>query len=79
MSATVKLQISFETLVEAITSLNLPEKQQLLEVLEQQLFEAEQETYEDTPATLAEIQAVQAEYEAGDYQTLDEYLASRAK
>ena len=79
MSATVKLQISFETLVEAITSLNLPEKQQLLEVLEQQLFEAEEETYEDTPATLAKIQAVQAEYEAGDYQTLDEYLASRAK
>ena len=79
MPATVKLQLSLESLVEAITSLNLPEKQQLLEVLEQQLFEAEEETYEDTPATLAEIQDVQAEYEAGDYQTLDEYLASRAK
>jgi hypothetical protein len=79
MPATVKLQISLESLVEAITSLDLPEKQQLLEVLEQQIFESEEETYEDSPETLLEIQAVRAEYQAGDYQTIDEYLADCSK
>lgn len=79
MPATVKLQISLESLVEAITSLDLPEKQQLLEVLEQQIFEAEEENYEDSSETLLEIQLVRAEYKAGDYQAMDEYLAGCSK
>jgi hypothetical protein len=79
MAATVKVQISFESLVEAIESLDLPEQRQILEILEQKVFEAEEALYEDDAETIAEIQAVRAEYEAGEYQTLEDYLASRVQ
>ncbi len=75
MPAFIKLQLSLDTLVEAISSLDLEEKRQLQEMIEQQIFEAEEALYEDDPETQAEIQAVRAEYADGDYLTLDEYLA----
>jgi hypothetical protein len=78
MAATVKVQISVESLIEAIDSLNLSEQRQILEILEQKIFEAEEELYEDDTETIAEIQAVRAEYEVGGYQTLDDYLANRS-
>ena len=74
MATTVNLQIPLESLVEAIRPLNIEQKRQLIEILEQQIFEAEEESYEDDSDTIAEIEAVQAEYEAGDYVTFDEYL-----
>ncbi len=77
MATTVNLQITLESLVEAIRPLNIEQKRQLLEILEQQIFEAEEESYEDDSDTIAEIEAVQAEYEAGDYVTFDEYSATR--
>lgn len=58
MPAIVKLQLSFESLVEAISSLDLEEKRQLQEVIEQQIFEAEEALYEDDAETLAEIASV---------------------
>lgn len=79
MPATVNVQLSLESLVEAITSLDLPEKQQLLEILEQQIFEIEEESYEDDPDTMAEIQAIRVEYNAGEYQTFDAYQVSRSR
>jgi hypothetical protein len=79
MPATVKLQLSLETLIEAITSLDLKEKCRLREVIEQQIFEAEEELYEDDRETIAELQSVRAEYEAGDYLTLDEYLVGHSE
>ena len=72
MPATVKLQLSLESLVEAIASLDLEEKRQLLQTLEQQVFEAEEEQYEEDAETAAEIQSVRLEYQAGDYKTLEE-------
>lgn len=75
---TIKLQVSFESLAEAIVSLDLDEKRRLLELLKDNLFQLEEQTYEDDAATLAEMQAVHAEYEAGEYQTLDQYLANRS-
>lgn len=75
MPAIVKLSI--EALAEAISSLDLEEKRQLQEILEQKIFEDEEADYEDDPETLAEIQAVLDEYAAGDYLTLDQYLAQR--
>lgn len=75
MPAIIKLQLSLDKLVEAISSLDLEEKRQLQEMIEQQIFEAEEALYEDDPETQAEIQAVRAEYAAGDYLTMDEYLA----
>jgi len=75
MPAIVKLSI--EALAEAIASLDLEEKRQLQEILEQQIFEDEEAEYEDDAETLAEIQAVRDEYARGEYLTYDEYLAQR--
>ncbi|MBC6435813.1 hypothetical protein FM036_42125 [Nostoc sp. HG1] len=78
MPAIVKLQLSLETLAEAISSLDLTEKRQLQEALEQQIFEAEEALYEDDAEALAEIQAVRTEYKAGESVTIEEYLANRS-
>lgn len=78
MPAIVKLQLSLETLAEAIYSLDLTEKRQLQELIEQQIFEAEEALYEDEAQTQTEIQAVRAEYKDGDFMTVDEYLANRS-
>lgn len=77
MPAIVKLQLSLETLAEAISSLDLTEKRQLQELIEQQIFEAEEALYEDDAETQAEIQAVRAEYSGGESVTIDEYFANR--
>ncbi|MBW4445767.1 MAG: hypothetical protein KME38_02520 [Spirirestis rafaelensis WJT71-NPBG6] len=78
MPAIVKLQLSLETLAEAISSLDLTEKRQLQELIEQQIFEAEEALYEDDAETQAEIQAVRTEYKDGESVTIDEYLANRS-
>jgi hypothetical protein len=77
MPAIIKLQLSLEALVEAISSLNLEEKCQLQEIIEQQIFEAEEALYEDDIETQKEIQVIRAEYADGDSITMDEYLSSR--
>ena len=76
MPAIVKLQLSLETLAKAISSLDLTEKRQLQELIEQQIFEAEEALYEDDAETLAEIEEVCAEYSDGESMTLNEYLAN---
>ncbi len=70
MPAIVKLQLSLETLAEAISSLDLTEKRQLQELIEQQIFAAEEALYEDDAETQAEIQAVRAEYKDGESVTM---------
>ncbi|MEH1897276.1 MAG: hypothetical protein V7K94_18630 [Nostoc sp.] len=79
MPAIVKLQLSLETLAEAISSLDLTEKRQLQELIEQQIFEAEEALYEDDAETQVEIEAVRAEYKDGESVTIDEYLANRSE
>lgn len=72
---TLKIDISFQSLLEAISSLGVAEKYQLWELLEAELFPDD----EDSPEDIAEIQAARADYEAGDYMTFDEYRAQRAE
>jgi hypothetical protein len=72
---TVKVDISFQSLLEAISSLGLAEKHQLWELLEVELFPDDEDSTED----IAEIQAARADYKAGDYMTFDEYKAHRAE
>jgi predicted transcriptional regulator len=79
MTTTVNLQIPIESLISAIDALALEDQQKLLEVLEQRIFEAEEAAYQEDSETVAEIKAVQAEYEAGEYSTLEEYIAERSK
>lgn len=69
---TINLEIPFELLANAIDDLDLSQKQQLLERLEQQIFEAEELAYDDSPETLAELQAVRREHEARNYVFLNQ-------
>jgi predicted CopG family antitoxin len=64
MTTTINLKIPFESLSEVINSLDLAQKQQLLEILEQQIFEEEETSYQDDDETLAELQKVRAEYQS---------------
>ncbi|MFM7577853.1 MAG: hypothetical protein ACKO5Q_13045 [Microcystaceae cyanobacterium] len=75
MTTTINLKIPFASLAEVIDSLDLPQKQQLLEILEQQIFEEEEATYQDDEEILAELQTVRDEYQSGDYVTLEQYLS----
>jgi hypothetical protein len=70
----VKIDISFQSLLEAVSSLGIAEKQQLWEFLEAELFLDK----DDSPGDIAEIQAARADYKAGDYTTFDQYVAQRA-
>ena len=71
---TVKIDISFQSLLEAILSLEMAEKHKLWKLLETELFSDE----DDSPEDIAEIQAARADYKAGDYTTFDQYMAQRA-
>jgi hypothetical protein len=71
---TVKVDISFQSLLEAISLLGIAEKQQVLEFVESELFSDDEDSAED----IAEIQAARAEIQAGDYATFDRYTAERA-
>jgi hypothetical protein len=64
---------SLNTLVEAISSLSLTEKRQIQEIIEQQIFEAEEDAIEQDPQVLAEIVAARQAYQNGDYQTIQAY------
>jgi hypothetical protein len=73
--STVKVDISFQSLLEAVSSLGIAEKHQLLEFVEAELFPDD----EDSPDDIAEIQAARADYAAGDYTTFDRYTFQRSK
>jgi hypothetical protein len=75
MTATIKLELTLDKLIEAISSLNLEEKCQILEVIEQQIFELEEEHYQDDSETIAELELVRKEYQQGNYITLDDFLS----
>jgi len=77
LSDTVNLSIPFESLVESIKELSLDEKYRLWELLEEQIAQAEEEMLERDPSVQAEIRAARAEYQSGDYETIDEYIARR--
>jgi len=75
--STVNVSISFESLIEAVTSLNLEQQRELVEILEDKIFEAEEDEMENDPKVLAEIEEARAAYKRGDYVTIEEYIASR--
>lgn len=61
MAAIVRLQIPFESLVEAIALLDLEDKHKLREISEDQIFEAE-EDLENPPEVLAEVEEARNAY-----------------
>lgn len=75
----VQLQIPFESLVNAIASLGLEEKRKLWEMLDEQIAEVDDNLLEEDPAIQAEIEEARVAYQAGNYLTLDEYIAQRSR
>lgn len=78
MTTNIHLTIPLESLLEAVSSLNLQAKRQILDLLEQQIFEAEEANYQEDSETVAEIAAIQAEYAAGEFITIDEFTPTQA-
>ncbi|MDK2408286.1 hypothetical protein QHH11_01320 [Aphanizomenon sp. PH219] len=73
----VNLQMPSESLIAAISSLNLEEKHQILEFLEEQLLEDEEDLIEQNPQIISEIAEARQAYQNGDYQTIQEYIANQ--
>lgn len=69
----LKVNISFQSLLEAISSLGIDEKHKLWELLEAELLANDKNILED----IAEIQAARDDYKAGEYTTFDQYVAQR--
>ncbi|QGZ91287.1 hypothetical protein [Microcystis aeruginosa] len=75
----VRMQVSLESLIEAITSLNVEGKRKLLEILEDQIFEAEEDSMENDPQVLAEVEEARKAYQIGDYQTIQAYITNQSE
>jgi hypothetical protein len=71
----VELSIPFESLVDSVTKLHLRDKFRLWELLDEQMADAEEDAWDEDPAVQAEIREARDAYQAGDYVTIDEYIA----
>lgn len=65
-------QVPFESLVEAVLTLSLENKQKL----DDEILQAEADL-EDDPAVLAEVEKARKDYREGNYQTIQEYISSK--
>lgn len=74
---TIHLSIPLDLLAQAFAGLPLREKYQLLEILETQIAEAEEETWETDAAIQQAIQEARVAYQAGDYMTVDDYVKNQ--
>ncbi|MFM7406199.1 MAG: hypothetical protein ACKO3K_05930 [Cuspidothrix sp.] len=74
---TIKLQIPLESLIEAITSLSLAEKQEILEFLQADLIDEENDLIEENPQIMKEVAEARKAYQNGEYQTIQEYIENR--
>jgi len=79
MPDSVELQIPFTSLLDAITSLALEDKLKLLGLLEAQIADAEDDLLEQDPTVLAEVEEARRAYRAGEYQTIQDYIADRSE
>jgi len=75
----VELSIPSESLVDSVTKLHLRDKFRLWELLDAQMADADEEVWDEDPAVQAEIREARDAYQAGDYVTIDEYIARRRR
>ena len=71
----VTLSVPFESLVNSITNLALKDKLRLWRLIEEQIALAEEDALDQDPVVLSEIREAHAAYRAGDYMTIDDYVA----
>jgi hypothetical protein len=67
--------LTFDTLLASVVRLELSEKLRLRRLLEEEIAQAEEEACDEDPTVQAEIREARTAYAAGDYVTLDEYIA----
>ncbi|MCC7451478.1 MAG: hypothetical protein IT324_28980 [Anaerolineae bacterium] len=77
--AIATVEVSFEALVKALSALSLKDKNRLYEILYEQIEQEEEDLMEQDPAVRARMEAARAAITAGDYVTLEEIVAERAK
>jgi len=70
----IQLKIPFSTLTSLLEQLEPEDMLKLWELLDEKLFEYEDELMLANPQIMAEIREARAEYEAGDYITLRELM-----
>lgn len=75
----VRMQVSLESLIEAIATLDLGVKRKLMEIIEDQIFESEEESMENDPEVLAEVEEARKAYQIGNYQTIQEYITNQSE
>lgn len=73
----VRESVSFDKLIASISTLSTEEKIQLWKVLDEQLAQIEEKMLEQSPTVLAEIREARADYEVGDYLSIDDYIAQQ--
>ncbi|MFQ5771930.1 MAG: hypothetical protein ACE5HX_15450 [bacterium] len=73
----VQISIPFDSLIESVKNLNISEKRQLWEIIEEQLSQYEEEQLESDPSISKQIADAREAYKTGDYQTLDDYMTQR--
>jgi hypothetical protein len=71
-TGSVRLEIPFEALVAAISGLSVEEKRQVMAMLDDQLMEEE-----GSPEEEVAVAEAHAQFEAGEYVTLDDYIAGK--
>ena len=73
----IQIPISLEVLVDVLAQLDLEDKLRVWQLLEEQLAQIEEDAWEQDPTIQSEIQEARAAFEAGDYVTLEDYMAQR--
>ena len=73
----VRLSIPFDALLDSVAELSLREKLRLWRLLDEQLAQVEEDSWEQDPTVQADIREARSAYKAGDYVTIDEYIAQR--
>lgn len=74
---TVRLQVPFESLTQAITALSLEDKCKVLEMLKDQIAEAEDLV--DPDLEIAAAMDDHNTYQASDYESIEDYIDSRSR
>jgi hypothetical protein len=73
----IPVAVTFEVLLDSIAKLGRSDKHKLWEYLDAELFDDNDDELD--AESIAAIQASYADYEAGDYLTIQEYRAQRVR
>lgn len=71
-TGSVRIEIPFEALIAAVSTLSADEKRRLMELLEDQVMEEE-----GGPEEEAAVVEARAQIDAGDFVTLDDFIAGK--